>query len=380
MMDVASMLRKLGNTPAFVLDQTQIFHNASLLAEIAQQCGCKPLYSIKALPFVAAMQWIKPYVAGFSVSSLFEANLAQEVLAGGGDIHLTTPGIRANEMDALTQCCTHISFNSLNQWQHYAGVQQHGVSFGLRVNPQLSFMSDARYDPCGAFSKLGVSLAMLRKQGLPPGVRGLHFHTVFSAQDFTPLLQTVALLRQHFSTEFNDLQWLNLGGGYLFDAIADYQPFITLVNALRDDYGLDVYIEPGNALVGNAGYLVSSVVDCFSSEGKILAVLDSSVNHLPRVFEFQISPELLIPETKGNNRVTLVGSTCLAGDVFGEYACTTPLTMGSRVVFGNVGAYSMVKASRFNGYNLPDIYAWNGQELVLLKQYDYQDYRQQWLS
>lgn len=173
---------------------------------------------------------------------------------------------------------------------------------------------------------------------------------------------------------------MNLGGGYLFDQIPGHQPFIDLVKKLKNDFDLDVYIEPGKAIVGNAGYLVTSVIDSFISDGKNVAVLDTSINHNPEVFEYQRQPELHEHDPESLHSVILAGCTCLAGDVFGEYRFNNPLATGDKVVFKQLGAYSLIKANRFNGFNLPDIGLYRDAQTKIMKQYTYQDYRQQWLA
>ena len=243
-----------------------------------------------------------------------------------------------------------------------------------RVNPKLSFVDDDRYNPCRQHSKLGVDWQLLA-QGLPQGVEGLHFHTVFSREDFSPLLATVEKLKPLLKQ--SALKWLNLGGGYLFNSIQDQQALIELIQDLRRELAIDVYLEPGKALVGNAGYLLTTVLDRFVSDGKMVLVLDSSVNHQPEVFEYQRQPNLHVTDF-GSESVILVGSSCLAGDVFGEYKFAKIPEVGERLVFSDVGAYSLIKANRFNGYNLPDVY-WHHQHRVeFLKHYSYPDYRQQW--
>jgi carboxynorspermidine decarboxylase len=182
------------------------------------------------------------------------------------------------------------------------------------------------------------------------------------------------------SDKLAKLAWLNLGGGYLFAEIKDHKPFIDLVLKLKNDFAIEVYIEPGKGIVGKAGYLVATVLDSFVSDGKAIAILDTSVNHNPEVFEYQRRPELCEQDDQGKYTVILAGCTCLAGDVFGEYRLKEPLHIGDKVVFKNVGAYSLAKANRFNGYGLPDIYLWHGQQLEKIKQDSYQDYYQQWLT
>jgi len=379
-MDFQAIKDSLPSSPAFVIDEAEIINTLKILDSLRQQCGCNVLYSIKSLSFSSVLETVKPFVDGFSVSSLFEARLADEVLSGSGCIHLTTPGLKTDEFDELAGLVSHLSFNSLSQYQRLATQVRTSTSSGLRVNPKLSFVSDDRFNPCRQHSKLGVDIDELSQSSCLDQVKGLHFHNVFSARDFTPLIRTVEKLQRYFGSNLAQLEWLNLGGGYLFDQIKDHGPFIELVNSLKKDFGFDVFIEPGKAVVGNAGHLVSSVIDSFVSDSKTVAILDTSVNHNPEVFEYQRRPELFEHNADGRYPVLLAGCTCLAGDVFGEYRFAEPLQIGDKVVFKNVGAYSLIKANRFNGYNLPDIYLWQSGQLKKLKHYSYHDYRRQWLA
>ncbi|HEY8159805.1 MAG TPA: carboxynorspermidine decarboxylase [Methylobacter sp.] len=379
-MDFLVLKDSVYSSPAFVLDEAEITRQLEILAELRSQCGCKVLYSIKSLPFSATMEMAKPFVDGFSVSSLFEARLANEILAGQDSIHLTTPGIRPDELNELSSLCSHISFNSLTQYHQHSEAAQAQASIGLRVNPKLSFLQDDRFDPCRQHSKLGVDIEELSKSICLDQIEGLHIHNIFSATDFTPLIKTVDKLQQLLGVGLAELEWLNIGGGYLFGQIEDHRPFVDLVKKLKHDYGLEVYIEPGKAIVGRAGYLVATVLDSFVSDGETVAILDTSVNHNPEVFEYQRQPELHENDPDGQYTAILAGCTCLAGDVFGKYHFTEPLQVGDKVVFKHVGAYTLIKANRFNGYNLPDIYLSNPLRVKKIKHYDYQDYRQQWLA
>ncbi len=383
-MDFNGLKESVYTSPAFVIDEVEVTRTLEILADLRNQCGVKVLYSIKALPLKAILDLAKPYVDGFSVSSLFEARLADEalrqgakqVLPGQGGIHLTTPGLRADELQELATLCSHISFNSLSQYQRFGEVAQEQSSIGLRVNPKLSFLNDERFDPCRQQSKLGVALSEITHL---EQVQGLHVHNIFSATDFTPLLKTIDKLKQHLGPRLAELEWLNIGGGYLFNQIKDHQPFVELVTKLKHDYGLEVYIEPGKAIVGQAGYLVATVLDSFVSDGANMVVLDTSINHNPEVFEYQRQPELHEHDPTASYTATLAGCTCLAGDIFGRYQFKNPLAIGDKVVFKNVGAYSLIKANRFNGYNLPDIYLSHSFSVKKLKQFAYEDYRRQWL-
>jgi carboxynorspermidine decarboxylase len=375
MMDFEVLKDSIYSSPAFVVNETEVIRNLEILAELRAQSGCKVLYSIKALPFSTVLDIVKPWVDGFSVSSLFEARLAEQVLAGQGSIHLTTPGIRPDELDELSLLCSHISFNSLSQYQRYAGLVQ--ASIGLRVNPKLSFLQDERFDPCRLHSKLGVAIEDLDRLDK---IQGLHVHNIFSASDFTPLIKTLAKLQQHLGVGLAELEWLNIGGGYLFGEIKDQRLFIDRVSKLKQEFGLEVYIEPGKAVVGQAGHLVATVLDSFVSDGQAIVILDTSVNHNPEVFEYQRQPVLHEHQPDGSYAAILAGCTCLAGDVFGCYRFNKPLEVGDKVVFKDVGAYSLIKANRFNGYNLPDIYLSNSLMVKKLKHYNYQDYRKQWIA
>lgn len=379
-MDFQLIKNSISSSPAFVLDADEIINTLKVLNTLRHRCGCKVLYSIKSLPLSSVLEIAKPFVDGFSVSSLFEARLADEILAGQGVIHLTTPGIRQDEWDNMARLLTHISFNSLTQYQRFAFATQAQTSIGLRVNPKLSFVNDDRFDACRQYSKLGVGIDDLWQSSCLDQVQGLHIHNVFSATDFTPLIKTIEKLRSYFGKNLAQLDWLNLGGGYLFNQIKGNRPFIELVNKLKNDFDLDIYIEPGKAVVGHAGYLVSTVIDSFVSDNKTVAILDTSVNHNPEVFEYQRQPEVHEHDPKGRYSIILAGCTCLAGDVFGEYRFSKPLAVGDKVIFKNVGAYSLIKANRFNGYNLPDIYMARDLLVKKLKYYTYQDYRQQWLA
>lgn len=368
---------RVEHSPAFILDMPQVHANLQPVQRIRQASGCRVLYSMKALPLAPLLVELKERVDGISVSSLFEARLAHAVLGGQGSLHLTTPGLRPDEFAELGRLCTHISFNSLSQYGrlHASG---NGYSKGLRINPKLSFADDERYDPCRAHSKLGVDVAMLQT-ALPAGIEGLHIHTVFGQTDFQPLQAVIAKLKP-FLLQQSGVKWLNLGGGYLYHRIADLNPIIDTIRYLKTHVAEQVYLEPGKALVGNAGYLLTTVLDSFESDGKTVLVLDSSVNHHPEIFEYQRRPLLLDEDQQGSRAAILAGSTCLAGDIFGEYRFDQIPAVGDKLVFADVGAYSLIKAQRFNGYALPALYLRRNEAFTLLKEDGYAEYSRQWLG
>jgi len=363
------------NTPAFVLDLDQVNANLQPLQYLRQATDCKVLYSMKALPLSGLLKALVGQVDGISVSSLNEARLAREMFADPASLHLTTPGLRPDEFSQIDSLCSHISFNSLSQYQRFKD-QTLNASKGLRINPKLSFADDERYDPCRKYSKLGVNIHEL-SAGLPTDVEGLHLHTVFSQTDFKPLQLTLQSLQPWLSQQTH-LKWLNLGGGYLLHSIADLTPLKTLIQQLHQQGIHDIYLEPGKALVGNAGYLLTTVLDRFVSDGKTVLILDTSVNHHPEVFEYRRKPVLLEEDLQGSQSAILAGSTCLAGDLFGEYRFKQLPKVGEKLMFADVGAYSLIKASRFNGYALPTVFLWQEGEVCLVKNDDYEYFRGYW--
>ena len=375
-MEFSSVKEKLPTTPAFVIDENKIIRTLTELINLKKQSGCRVLYSIKALPLKSVIKLTDKYLDGLSISSLFEARLGKEELGNEGSLHITTPGLREEEFQQVSTICSHISFNSISQYQRLAKNANQQTSLGLRINPNLSFATDPRFDPCRLHSKLGIDIELITE--IPSNIEGLHFHTVFSQLDFQPLEKTVSLLKEKLGSKLTQIKWLNMGGGYLFNQIDNHQAFVELVKQLKEQYGITIYIEPGKAIVGNAGYLVTTVIDRFSRDGKNIVVLDTSVNHNPEVFEYQRKPSVM-EESKEGETSLLVGSSCLAGDIFGEYTFNKIPKIGDRLTFSNIGAYSLTKANRFNGYNFPDIYAFGqDKKITLLKQYSYQNYRNQW--
>lgn len=372
---------ELLSTPAFIFDKNSIQQNIETLQATISKKECKILFSLKSCSEIDTLFLISPLIEGFSASSLFEAKLAREVLGAGKSVHITTPGLQSDEINELAGYCDYISFNSLSQWNRYKNRVDSKVSCGLRINPQLSHIKDERYDPCRKHSKLGVPLDQLiaaidGDSGMLVGIDGLHFHTNCDSSDFAPLLKTVEHLDVQLESFLPRMKWINLGGGYLFNDPRSLDPFYDAVNLLKSKYDLEVFIEPGASIVREAGYMVSTVLDIFASDGKEIAILDTTVNHMPEVFEYQYEPDVLGHIDDGPHQYILAGCTCLAGDVFGEYAFDQPLEIGSRVVFANVGAYTLVKAHMFNGVNLPAIYAYTIEgKLELKKQFTYEDFK-----
>ncbi|MDA1348377.1 MAG: hypothetical protein O3A47_05870 [Chloroflexi bacterium] len=371
-------------TPAFVYDEAAFDSLLGSVEPIRQATNCRVLFALKAFSFVDVLKLMAPRLDGFAASSLFEARLARKVLGGTGTVHVTTPGLRPDDIDDIASLCDYVSFNSLGQLGRYRNAVAPYTSVGLRVNPQLSFVDDDRYDPCRRHSKLGVPLDDLEQavdidRRRLDGVEGIHIHTNCDSTSLSPVLETVQRLESRLGGLLAEMKWVNLGGGYLFDEAEDLSPLLEAIALLETNYGLQVCVEPGAAMVRSAGYVVSSVLDIFTSDGRRVAVLDTTVNHMPEVLEYGYEPDVEGHVEDGEFEYLLAGSTCLAGDLFGIYRFAAPLDIGSRVVFNNAGAYTMSKAHTFNGVNLPAVYRLDlSGELTLRKRFTYEDYAERW--
>ena len=375
---ILSASNKISQTPAFVYDEVVITDRLAALSDVRNNCGCKILYSIKAAPLSGLLQTIAEYVDGFSASSLFECQLAKEIIGNRGTIHITSPGLREDDVKSIVDIADYISFNSMNQWQQYRGLVNGKLSCGLRLNPERSFARDERYDPCRKFSKLGVPVPLVANENLQ-GVQGFHLHNNCESNDYSELKQTIDHVCESLDSELEQMEWINLGGGYFIDDKEQLRELESIIKNVKDKYSLDVFIEPGKGLVGSAGFLVTSVVDLFESDSKQIAVLDTTVNHLPEVFEYQYRPHILQENPDGQYEYRLAGCSCLSGDLFGDYCFDQALEIGSRIIFKNVGAYMLVKANMFNGINLPAVNILKPYEgLELQKEFSYTDFREKY--
>jgi len=367
-------------TPFYLFDESRILKSIICLNNIKSNININILFPLKSLCTYNIIQLIGSNIEGLAVSSLFEAKYSNDILKLNAQIHFTSPGIRLDQIDEILDICDYISFNSLSQLNRYSAVCNGKTSIGLRVNPQLSFIEDHRYDPCKMNSKLGVPLDHLvsvysENSTSLNQIEGILIHSNCESEDLNELSKTVFHIEEKIPELIKKIKWINLGGGYLFESVEDLIPLKELVTYLNNKYDLEVFFEPGKAIIGKAGYIVSTVLDMFDSDDKTIAVLDTTVNHMPEVFEYKYKPEVEGEVEDGKYSYILAGCTCLAGDVFGEYSFAEPLEIGSKIVFNDMGAYTLVKAHMFNGVNLPDIYVirTNG-ELELVKRFTFEDY------
>ncbi len=371
-------------TPAFIYDKAVIESNAQLLAELASKLPVKFTYSIKACAITEIIKLIEPYVSGFSASSVFEARLCQEIIKNNNNsIHITTPSLTIQEVNEIKISCDFVAFNSLNHAFTFTSMMSSNIECGLRINPNISYVADERYDPCRQHSKLGapidaVAEAWYEHPDRFNKISGLHFHTNSESVDFEALFQTVNVLYEKLPSLMNRIKWINMGGGYSFNQ-SSLEWLKRICNLFSK--AQTIFMEPGDFLVSESGYLVSTVTDIFHNSGKHIAILDTSVNHLPECFEYQFSPDVINDHIDNDYEYILAGSSCLAGDIFGEYCFPEKLSIGDKVVFKNVGAYSLVKANTFNGLALPDVYLRRSDEACrLISSFTYNNYRTKWIN
>lgn len=361
-------------TPAFLYDLHGIAAEAEKLSAIADRTGCRALYAVKALALPEVVRTIAEPLDGLAVSSLAEARLARAELDALEEVRprtlqLTTPGLRPYEVAELAKLCDTVVFNSLSQWRrHGVRVSASGTACAVRVNPQLSWLDDDRYDPCRAHSQLGVPLSQLAALWAETpqectALRGLHFHNNHRATTTDAIEATVRHLAAKLGPLLQHIDWLNVGGGYEFAEMDDaaLAPLKHTASWLLEAFDTQLQIEPGGTLVRRHGWLVASVVDLFESDGHSIAVLDTSVAHLAELFEYQRPATVRGHNPLGAHAYTLVGSSCLAGDRFGHFRFDEPLRLDQRIVFADVGAYALSKVQQFNGLQPPAVLLRKGE-------------------
>lgn len=374
---MAGAEKKSFSTPYFLVDEKRLVKNLERLKQMSEAAGCKILLAQKAFSMFYTYSLLRNYLAGTTASGLYEARLGKEEF--GGETHVFSPAYREEEFEELLQYADHMVFNSPNQVRRYAKrAKEAGKAVGLRINPQCSTQEGHDiYDPCAPFSRLGTTLENFDEELLPL-LDGLHFHTLCE-QGADALEITLKAVEEKFGKYLYGMKWLNLGGGHhITREDYDTDALIRMVKHLRETYKVEVYLEPGEAVVLQAGFLVSEVLEVVHN-GMDIALLDTSAAcHMPDVLEMPYRPPVKDSGLPGEKAYTvrLAGPTCLAGDVIGDYSFDAPLKEGDLVVLEDMALYTMVKTNTFNGMALPDI-VWRSQdgEMKLVKSFGYEDFK-----
>ena len=342
-------------TPCFLVDENRLVQNLAVLRDVAERTGAKILLAQKAFSMFSVYPLLREYLAGTTASGLYEARLGHEEF--GGETHVYSPAYAEGEFQEILHYADHIVFNSFTQWKAYGSLARAaGKSCGLRVNPECSTQpaEHAIYDPCSPGSRLGITEENFQPE-LLNGIDGLHFHTLCE-QNADDLVRTVEAFEERFGKYMEGMKWLNLGGGHhITRDDYDVETLVQCINYLREKYRVQIYLEPGEAVVLNAGYLISTVLEVMKN-GKEIAILDTSAAcHMPDVLEMPYRPPVFRADEPGKKAFTylLTGRSCLAGDVIGEYSFDNTLRPGDQVVFEDMALYTMVKTNTFNGVPLP---------------------------
>lgn len=371
-------------TPAYILEEDKLRKNCELLAKVSEKSGAKVLLALKGFAFSGAMKIVGEYLHGCTCSGLWEAKFAKEFM--DKEIHTFSPAFKDEEFDEIAELSHHIVFNSLHQFHHFKQKAK-AKSLGLRCNPEYSLAPKELYNPCGRYSRLGILSKDLENADLS-GVSGLHFHALCeeSAEALEAVLKA---FEAKFGKWLTQMKWVNFGGGHHITKKGyDVEKLITLCKKFSDKFGVQVYLEPGEAVGWQTGVLVASVIDIVENE-KQIAILDtSSEAHMPDTIIMPYTSEVLNARVlstregeqisslrEGEKAYLLAGNTCLAGDVMGEYAFKNALQRGDKIVFLDQIHYSIVKNTTFNGVILPNLMLYTKKKkLEMIRKFSYEDY------
>ena len=370
-------------TPCYVIDRDRLEENLGVLRGVMDRTGCRILLAQKAFSCYAVYPLISQYLCGATASGLFEARLCHEEMPGREN-HIFSPAFREEDFPEILSICDHIVFNSIRQLELFgARAKEAGLQVGLRINPQISTQpaEHAIYDPCAPGSRLGVTLAEFldAPAELLSLLDGLHFHTLCE-QNSDDLETTLNGFEEQFREWLPKMKWVNFGGGHhITRSDYDIPRLERCIKRMSEGYGLTAYLEPGEAIALNAGYLHTQVLEVQHHAGAMdIAILDTSAAcHMPDVLEMPYRPPLRDSGQPEEKKYTyrLGGPTCLSGDIIGEYSFDTPLKEGQTLIFEDMAIYSMVKNNTFNGMPLPSIYLKQGTDYTLIKSFGYSDFK-----
>lgn len=365
-------------SPCWLLEEEKLQHNLELLSAVKQQSGAKILLALKGYALWKSFPFIKPYLDGCCASGLHEAKLAEETF--GKEVHTYSPAFKEEEIEEIASISHHMVFNSPVQFHRFAAQAKEinpALSLGLRVNPEYSESPKEIYNPCGLYSRLGTTLENMDESILDL-CDGLHFHALCE-QDSNALENVLKNFEEKFGSYIPKMKWINFGGGHHITRKGyDIQKLIALIQAFKKKYGVEVYLEPGEAVGWETGPLVTTVLDIVHN-GMDIAILDSSAEaHMPDTIIMPYRAEVRGAGNAGEKAHTyrLAGNTCLAGDIMGDYSFDAPLEIGDKVIFEDQMHYTMVKATTFNGVKLPSIAIKRVDGTVeVVREFGYEDFK-----
>ena len=368
-------------TPCYVIDEKKLKENLQILKDVREKAGCKILLAQKAFSCFYEYPLIGQYLDGTTASGLYEARLGKEEM--GKENHVFVPAYKDADIKELGEICDHIIFNSFAQLRRHKDAVS-GKSLGLRINPECSTQGEhAIYDPCAPGSRLGVTKEVFdceiaAEPELFEALDGLHFHTLCE-QNADDLAKTLEAVEEKFGPWLSKIKWLNMGGGHhITRDDYDRELLIKCIRHIRDTYGVEVYLEPGEAIALNAGYLVTEVMDIVENGLSVLILDASAACHMPDVLEMPYRPPLKDSGVSGEKEFTyrLSSCTCLAGDVIGDYSFDHKIQVGDKLYFQDMAIYSMVKNNTFNGIPLPGIAVMKEDgDCEMIRTFGYEDFK-----
>lgn len=365
-------------TPCYVVDESALTANLERLKSVQEIGSCRILLALKGFAMFSLFPLIRQYLAGTTASSVHEARLGYEEF--GGEVHVCSPAYSPSDFSELLIYADHIVFNSFSQWRRFKPLvseSKKNIECGIRVNPEHREVKTAIYDPCAPGSRLGVTLSQFEESMLE-GISGLHFHTLCELNSDS-LERTLTVFEKKFGRYLADMKWVNFGGGHhITRKDYDINRLCDLICAFRRRHPVTVYLEPGEAVALNTGFLATRVLDIVRNEMNIAILDTSAAAHMPDVLEMPYRPEIEGADLPGKfpHTYRLAGPTCLAGDIIGDYSFQTPLDVGSILVLRDMAHYTMVKNNTFNGICLPSIAVKTKQGIIrTIKTFGYENYR-----
>lgn len=368
------------STPAWVVDFGLLQDNLEKLDAVQKEAGCTIILALKGFAMWAAAPLVRRYLSGVAASSPHEAQLGKDEFRGV--VHSYAPAYSDEDFREILRFSDHVVFNSFSQWDRLrpiAEVEGKHVKYGIRLNPEHREVATALYDPCAPHSRLGTPRSGFEGRSLGGGLTGLHFHNLCELGS-DALERTVAAVEANFAPWLEQAEWVNFGGGHhITRPDYDVERLVRVVQTFKKRWGVEVFLEPGEAIAIRTGVLVASVLD-LTDNGMPLAILDTSATaHMPDTLEMPYRPEIVGAGNPGEHPYTyrLGGLTCLAGDVIGDYSFPKPLEVGQKLVFLDMSHYTMVKTSNFNGVRLPSICSHDPAtgKITVHRRFGYESYR-----
>ena len=368
-------------TPFFAMDEKKLIENGKIIKGIMDRTGAKILLALKCFSNYDLFDTLKPYIAGTEASGLYEARLGYEEF--GKEVHVFSAGYRDDEFDEILKYADHIVFNSINQLKKFGQkAKDMGKEIGVRINPEFSTQKGPEiYDPCSLKSRLGITIDNFENEmtdELFNLLSGIHFHTLCQ-QNSDDLESTLYKVNEKFGKYLKKLKWVNFGGGHhIVREDYDIERLEKCIKYAKDNWNTEVYLEPGEGIVLNAGFLVSKALDVFSNKDNNFIISDSSAAcHMPDVIEMPYLPPLYMADLNGAKyKYRIGGPTCLSGDVTGDYSFLNEVHVGDYLIFGDMALYTTVKTNTFNGMPLPDIYILHSDDtLEKLTNFGYKDFK-----